>query len=92
MEKYTKDINKFFLVLVCCSLAFSGCKQEDDVQDNNKLEQSKISQFIQNNIENNNSFINQNMMSNTKEELNYFRNIQSIFANKGKYICSIINK
>ena len=57
-----------------------------------KLEQSKISQFIQNNIENNNSFINQNMISNTKEELNYFRNIQSIFTNKGKYICTIINK
>lgn len=36
------NINKYFLVLVCCSLAFSGCKQEDDVQDNNKLEQSKI--------------------------------------------------
>ena len=57
-----------------------------------KLEQSKISQFIQNNIENNNNFINQNIMTNTKEELNYFRNIQSIFVNKGKYICSIINK
>ena len=57
-----------------------------------KLEQSKISQFIQNNIENNNSFINQNIMSNSKEELNFFRNIQSIFTNKGKYVCSIINK
>ena len=57
-----------------------------------KLEQSKISQFIQNNIENNNNFINQNIMTNTKEELNYFRNIQSIFENKGKYLCSIINK
>ena len=57
-----------------------------------KLEQSKISQFIQKNIENNNNFINQNIMSNTKEELNYFRNIQSIFTNKGKYVCSIINK
>ena len=57
-----------------------------------KLEQSKISQFIQNNIENNNSFINQNIITNTKEELNYFRNIQSIFENKGKYLCSIINK
>ena len=57
-----------------------------------KLEQSKIAQFIQNNIENNNNFINQNIISNTKEELNYFRNIQSIFTNKGKYICSIINK
>ena len=57
-----------------------------------KLEQSKISQFIQNNIEYNKSFINQNMISNTKEELNYFRNIQSIFINKGKYICSIVNK
>ena len=57
-----------------------------------KLEQSKISQFIQNYIENNNNFGNQNIISNTKEELNYFRNIQSIFTNKGKYICSIINK
>ena len=57
-----------------------------------KLEQSKISQFIQNNIENNNNFINQNVMTNTKEELNYFRNIQSIFENQGKYLCSIINK
>ena len=28
-----------------------------------KLEQSKIAQFIQNNIENNNNFINQNMMN-----------------------------
>ena len=53
-----------------------------------KLEQSKISQFIQNNIENN----NQGIISNTREELNYFRNIQSIFTNKGKYVCSIINK
>ena len=57
-----------------------------------KLEQSKISQFIQNNIENNANFMKQNIMTNTKEELNYFRNIQSIFTNKGKYICSIINK
>ena len=58
-----------------------------------KLEQSKISQFILNNIENNNNnFGNQNIMSNTKEELNYFRNIQSLFTNKGKYVCSIINK
>ena len=57
-----------------------------------KLEQSKISQFIINNIENNNIFGNQNIMSNIKEELNYFRNIQSIFTNKGKYVCSIINK
>ena len=57
-----------------------------------KLEQSKISQFIQNNIENNVNFMKQNIMTNTKEELNYFRNIQSIFTNKGKYICSIINK
>ena len=57
-----------------------------------KLEQSKIAQFIQNNIENNNISINQNIITNTKEELNYFRNIQSIFENKGKYLCSIINK
>ena len=57
-----------------------------------KLEQSKISQFIQNKIENNVNFMKQNIMTNTKEELNYFRNIQSIFTNKGKYICSIINK
>ena len=57
-----------------------------------KLEQSKIAQFIMINIENNNNFINQNIISNTKEELNYYRNIQSIFVNKGKYICSIINK
>ena len=57
-----------------------------------KLEQSKIAQYIMNNIENNNNFIKQNIISNTKEELNYFRNIQSIFVNKGKYICSIINK
>ena len=57
-----------------------------------KLEQSKISQFIQNNIENNVNYMKQNIMTNTKEELNYFRNIQSIFTNKGKYICSIINK
>ena len=57
-----------------------------------KLEQSKIAQYIMNNIENNNNFINQNIISNTKEELNYYRNIQSIFVNKGKYICSIINK
>ena len=57
-----------------------------------KLEQSKIAQFILNNIECNNNFINQNFISNTKEELNYFRNIQSIFNNKGKYVCSIINK
>ena len=57
-----------------------------------KLEQSKIAQYIMNNIENNSNFINQNIISNTKEELNYYRNIQSIFVNKGKYICSIINK
>lgn len=57
-----------------------------------KLEQSKISQFIQNKIENNANFMKQNIMTNAKEELNYFRNIQSIFTNKGKYICSIINK
>ena len=53
-----------------------------------KLEQSKISKFIIENIETNN--INQNIIS--KEELNYYKNIQSIFTNKGKYICSIINK
>ena len=57
-----------------------------------KLEQSKIAQYIMNNIENNSNFINQNIISNTKEELNYYRNIQNIFVNKGKYICSIINK
>jgi hypothetical protein len=53
-----------------------------------KLEQSKISKYISENIENNAS--NQNIIS--KEELNYYKNIQSIFKNKGKYICSIINK
>ena len=53
-----------------------------------KLEQSKISKYISENIENNAS--NQNIIS--KEELNYYKNIQSIFTNKGKYICSIINK
>ena len=53
-----------------------------------KLEQSKISKFIIENIETNIS--NQNIIS--KEELNYYKNIQSIFTNKGKYICSIINK
>ena len=36
------NINKYFLVLVCCSLVFSACKQEDKGQDNTKLEQSKI--------------------------------------------------
>ena len=54
-----------------------------------KLEQSKISKFIMENIENNIS----NQINNiSKEELNYYKNIQSIFTNKGKYICSIINK
>ena len=53
-----------------------------------KLEQSKISNYVIENIENNN--INPNIIS--KEELNYYKNIQSIFTNKGKYICSIINK
>ena len=53
-----------------------------------KLEQSKISKFIIDSIEN--SISNQNIIS--KEELNYYKNIQSIFTNKGKYICSIVNK
>ena len=53
-----------------------------------KMEQSKISKYILENIENNIS--NPNIIS--KEELNYYKNIQSIFTNKGKYICSIINK
>ena len=54
-----------------------------------KLEQSKIAKYIIENIENNISQQN-NIIS--KEELNYYKNIQSIFTNKGKYICSIINK
>lgn len=37
-----QNINKYFLVLICCSLVFSACKQEDKGQDNTKLEQSKI--------------------------------------------------
>jgi len=53
-----------------------------------KFEQSKISKYIIENIENN--IPNPNIIS--KEELNYYKNIQSIFTNKGKYICSIINK
>ena len=53
-----------------------------------KFEQSKIAKFIMDSIEN--SFSSQNIIS--KEELNYYKNIQSIFTNKGKYICSIINK
>ena len=53
-----------------------------------KLEQSKISRYIVNIVENDPSY--QNIIS--KEELNYYKNIQSIFTNKGKYICSIINK
>ena len=36
------NINKYFLVLICCSLVFTACKQEDKGQDNTKLEQSKI--------------------------------------------------
>ena len=36
------NLNKYFLALVCCSLVLSGCKQGDDVQDNNIFEQSKI--------------------------------------------------
>jgi hypothetical protein len=47
-----------------------------------KFEQSKISKYIIENIENNIS--NPNIIS--KEELNYYKNIQSIFTNKGKYI------
>ena len=53
-----------------------------------KMMQSKISKYIIENIENN--IANQNII--TKEELNYYKNIQSIFTNKGKYICSLINK
>jgi hypothetical protein len=53
-----------------------------------KLEQSKIAEFIAERIENSNTY--QNIIS--KEELNYYKNIQSIITNKGKYVCSIINK
>ena len=54
-----------------------------------KLEQSKLIDFIIENIEKKNINKTENI---SKEKLNYYRNIQSIFINKGKYICSIINK
>ena len=58
-----------------------------------KLEQSKIAEFIKNNIENEQNYLNQiNSMNNSKEEINYYKNIQSIFINKGRYTCTIINK
>ena len=58
-----------------------------------KLEQSKIAEFIKNNIENEQNYLNQiNSANNSKEEINYYKNIQSIFINKGRYTCTIINK
>jgi hypothetical protein len=48
----------------------------------------KTVNFIINNIENNNN--NNNNFS--KEELNYFKNIQSLFMNNGNYLCNISEK
>ena len=53
-----------------------------------KIEQIKAIKYISENIENiqgNNNLLN-------KEELNYFKNLQSIFMNSGYYSCNICKK
>ena len=50
-----------------------------------KIEQIKAIKFISENIEETNITLN-------KEELNYYKNIQSIFMNNGYYSCNICKK
>jgi hypothetical protein len=53
-----------------------------------KIEQIKAIKYISENIENiqgNNNLVH-------KEELNYFKNLQSIFMNNGYYSCNICKK
>lgn len=54
-----------------------------------KVEKIKCINYIMNHIHNNNNNSNNNKDNTSKEELNLFRNIESIFKNNGYYCCNI---
>lgn len=59
-------------------------------QNLSKIEKIKCINYISNNIDNHENQ-NENIFS-SKEELNLFKNIQSIFKNNGSYCCTICKK